>query len=138
MKFTAAAILAITLKTVQSSALLDAKFMNFIAQQGQSYNNMDEFGMRQGIFESNDAFIEEYNQRTDVSFKLGHNKFSTWTQTEKDRLRHDPTKVDENNSEPLKMGGLMDTNGSISTSDLEGLPTSHDWRELGAVNRIFD
>jgi hypothetical protein len=36
------------------------------------------------------------------------------------------------------MGGLMDSNGSISPTDLIGLPTSHDWRELGAVNRIFD
>ena len=46
MKYILATILGSTLKTVQSSVLLDAKFMIFIAQQGQSYHDMEEFGMR--------------------------------------------------------------------------------------------
>lgn len=38
------------------------------------------------MFTRTDAFIEQENAKAENTFKLGHNKFSTWTQEEFDRL----------------------------------------------------
>ena len=58
--------------------------MTFIAEQGKSYSKYSEFVERKAIFDENESFIKNYNKRTDVSFKVGHNKLSDWTKAELD------------------------------------------------------
>ena len=76
------------------SQLTDIKFMQHVSEYGLSFATMEEFSMRKAIFEIHDAFIEVEN-REQTSYKVGHNKFSTWTDAERAKLRNNrPTHDD--------------------------------------------
>ena len=60
-------------------------FMQHMAEFGLSYGTKEEFNFRLKQFSTLDSELKEINESQD-SYKVGHNKFSTWTSTEKKRL----------------------------------------------------
>lgn len=75
--------------------------MNYIAKQGKSYTDINEYQKRKENFEKSEEFVTNFNKRTDVSFKVGLNNFSDWSSEEIKKLTPaDPGKLEE---EPMKM-----------------------------------
>jgi len=66
---------------------VDLKFMQHVAQYGLSFTSLQDFVARKAIFESIDEWIQEENAQPENTYKVGHNKFSTWTDAEKATLR---------------------------------------------------
>ena len=60
------------------------KYMQYLSNQGKSYNSIEEFTMRMENFNAIDQFIEEWNAQEDKTHTVGHNFLSDWTQAEKD------------------------------------------------------
>ena len=58
------------------------KYMEHLTKYGKSYITTDEFLLRQELYATVDATINEHNA-TDSLFKMGHNKFSDWTDYER-------------------------------------------------------
>jgi len=59
----------------------EKKFLDYLAEFGKSYDTTDEFNMRLNEFILTDIEVEQFN-KMNLSFKLGHNDFSTWTKNE--------------------------------------------------------
>ena len=66
-------------------AAVAVKYMGYLGEFGKSYITSEEFAMRKALFTQTDAVINEHNA-TESSFKLGHNKFSDWTDYERSQL----------------------------------------------------
>jgi C1A family cysteine protease len=64
---------------------LAVQYMGYLTQYGKSYITTEEFAVRKALYTQTDAFINEHNA-TDSSFKLGHNKFSDFTDYERSQL----------------------------------------------------
>jgi len=62
------------------------KFANHVGKYGLSFSTAEEYYMRAQIFQENDDYINETNALYD-NFELGHNKFSTYTDAERAKLR---------------------------------------------------
>jgi len=62
-----------------------SQYMGYLATHGKSYLTSEEFALRKALYISTDALINEHNA-TDSSFKLGHNKFSDFTDYERSQL----------------------------------------------------
>jgi hypothetical protein len=58
--------------------------MQYLSQQGKSYNSIEEFNTRLTNFIAVDKFIEEWNAQEDKTHTVGHNFLSDWSQSEKD------------------------------------------------------
>ena len=69
---------------VTASDTYTKKYMNYLSQQGKSYNSIDEFNVRLANFIAIDKFIDEWNALEDETHTVGHNFLSDWTQEEKD------------------------------------------------------
>ena len=65
----------------------DFKFIHHVAEMNLSYATIAEFEARKDIFKARDAMFEEINADTANTFTVGHNQYSTWTNSELDRLR---------------------------------------------------
>jgi hypothetical protein len=63
-------------------AALATQYMEYLTFHGKSYLTMAEFETRKSLFLDTDTLIKEHNA-TDSSFKLGHNKFSDYTEGER-------------------------------------------------------
>ena len=61
-------------------------FMEHISYYGHSYGTSEEYKFRLNIFANNDKLIKEINSNPENTFTVGHNKFSTWTDEEYNRL----------------------------------------------------
>jgi C1A family cysteine protease len=115
MKFFAAALFAV-------AATANSDFLEHVAEYGLSYGTMEEYNFRLSNWANVDKVIREHNV-TESSYKLGHNKLSTWTQAEYKRLAgRAQTKLVKNVGAPV-------------TADP---PASIDWRTLGAVTPVKD
>ena len=103
-------------------AAMATQYMQYVAVHGKSYITSDEFAVRKALYIQTDAIIEAHNE-TDSSFKLGHNKFSDWTDAERSRLT-----------------GAM--KNSPSTAEPVILPESNadtvNWNTAGAVTPVKD
>ena len=94
-------------------------FINHVSDYGISYGTKEEFHFRMEIFAANDKRIKETNERQ-TSFKLAHNKFSTWSK-----------------SEIQKMNGAKPSNRSEGVLlDESATPTTVDWTKKGAVTEV--
>jgi C1A family cysteine protease len=61
---------------------LGTQYMQYLALHSKSYITTEEFEVRKALYTQTDAVIEEHNA-TESSFKLGHNKFSDFTEMER-------------------------------------------------------
>lgn len=97
---TAAAAIGLALcPTQEAHSELESTFMSHMAEHGLSYATPEEFAFRFKIFAETDAELKMINARKENTFTVGHNFFSTMTQTEKEKwygLKYD----NETNVEP--------------------------------------
>lgn len=115
------------LATLSASKLQVAReersFLGWMRENGVMYTG-DEYSFRLGIFMATDRHIRDHN--AGKSFKIGHNKFSSWTPAE---YRAVLTKV----REPKKAGP-----GAEHVSKLKDIPDTIDWSDKGIVNPVRD
>jgi C1A family cysteine protease len=66
-------------------SLIEATFMQHVADFGLSYGTLEEFNFRQEIFAVTDSKLNELNAKNGTS-RVGHNFLSTWTRAERKKL----------------------------------------------------
>lgn len=102
--------------------------MQHVADFGLSYATLEEFTLRQQLFNEVDKEIQETNEesmRIGDSLRLGHNFLSTWTKDERKRLLG---YRNTGESHGLKQGEVSDY----------GLPASVNWVTAGGVTPVKD
>jgi len=82
MKFTLAALVAASASAMETYR---AQFMSHIMEFGLSYGTVEEYEFRFEQFMRKQEHIEEQNA-SNSTYVAGHNKFSTWTQEEFERM----------------------------------------------------
>ena len=102
---------------------LNQRFQAHMSEHGLNFATSEEYAFRLAIFAGKDQLINQHNMK-DSSFKLGHNKFSTWSDEEYKQLLGAKIKEDKN----MKYKKL----------DTRDLNDSVDWRAQGAVNPVKD
>ena len=109
-------------KTMSQS---DYDYMRYVSEHNKHYDSVEEFEMRKALFIAVETFIRRANQ-TSSTYRAGHNKFSDWTQEEKDKLLG------------LKNVQLPEVFEVADEVDTANLPESVDWREEGKVSPVKD
>jgi len=117
--FIAAAIAA----SVNAASAAD--FMAHLSKYGKNFQTIEEFELRKALFTVADAYITKHNLlNVDSLFKLGHNKFSTYTPEEYQRmLGKNDSSASEMNVKPLNVANAA---------------TPIDWRTEGGVTAVKD
>jgi hypothetical protein len=101
----------------------DAEFLKFVNEFGKSYGTQAEFQFRAEQFKNKLAQIVEHNKEDGLTYELGLNQFSDWTQEEYERL--------------LGTDVSLKTTYNVQTiEDTAAGPI--DWRALGKVNPVKD
>lgn len=101
---------------------LEMAYSSHTQKYGLNYGTKEEYYFRRDIFIKKDKEIKYWNNKQD-SFRLGHNKFSTWTDAEMNMI----------------LGGKRSaTEYEPTIFDVSNLPDTLDWREEGAVNAVQD
>jgi cathepsin L len=90
---------------------------------GLSYGTQEEYDFRFNQFAKTDAEINRINSEEGNTFIAGHNKFSTLTQFEMDRMKGKKAPAAQTNVVAIETNNLTD---------------SVDWRTAGAVNPVQD
>jgi C1A family cysteine protease len=101
---------------------MKTRFNAHMMEHGLNFATAAEFNTRMTIFAEKDAFINEHNAQNG-SYRLGHNKFSTWTAEEFTSI----------------MGAKKDNRVNKNFVTLpEANDAEVDWRSKGAVNEVKD
>jgi len=69
--------------SLQNNKSTETRFLNYVAKQGKSYRDLDEFQKRQKLWLQTDDFIQNYNPS---GFTMKHNKFSDRTDEERKKV----------------------------------------------------
>ena len=101
----------------------DYDYMKYVSEHNKQYDSVEEFKMRKALFIAVETFIRRANQ-TSSTYRAGHNKFSDWTQEEKDRLL---------GLKNVHMPEVFEVADEVDTANL---PESVDWREAGKVTPV--
>ena len=128
LKFYIATLYA-SLMASEASAFVESvhypRFMNWVAENGRNYGNLKEFKDRFATFLENHQRISDINNKPGMTSKVGHNKFSDWTEEErKAYLTYKP-------KETFQLGEPT----VLPTDDV---PDSINWVDQGAVNAVQD
>jgi len=100
---------------------LKPAFVNHMNKFGLSYGTQEEFEFRFQLFQQKDAELAKINSDPENTFTVGHNKFSTWTESEYKRL----------------LGThITDVEADIVEFPEGPIPDAVDWRAKGAVNPV--
>lgn len=67
-------------KLIQDPNDLDIAFIKFISKYDRHYVTKEEFLQRMEIFKENLDKVLAHNSKNGVSYRLGINKFSDWTE----------------------------------------------------------
>jgi len=59
---------------------LDYDFMGYVTKFNKSYGTKQEYLFRKSIFEVNDRYLKEFNEKPGQTSTMGHNKFSDYTE----------------------------------------------------------
>jgi C1A family cysteine protease len=102
---------------------LQEKFVDHVSKYGLSYGTDEEYQFRFQQFTQTDVEIQRINAEEGNTFTAGHNKFSTFTKFEMDRLKGKKAPVAQTRVVHLDASNLTD---------------SVDWRAKGAVNPVQD
>lgn len=105
----------------------ERQFVSWMRAHGTFYTG-DEYHLRLGIFLSNFRYIQNYNCKKGLTFRLGMNKFACYTPSEYNSLLG--TKLRDHYELPTKAKKDQSENSPI--------PDSFDWREKNYVNPIKD
>jgi len=105
----------------------DYDYMRYVSKHNKHYETVEEFEMRKALFIEIETFIRMANARS-TTYRAGHNKFSDWTQEEKDKLLG------------LKNIPLPEVSTDVVSEpvDVNSLPESVDWRTEGKVTAVKD
>lgn len=128
MRFVAAALLGCV--SASQFSELDVKFMQHIVKFNLSFDDIAEFNSRKSNFANIDYLVEEVNNG-DYTWKAAHNKFSTWTEEEKQK------RYGLRDRTPIKQAN-PDARPPIFDTPNQTFPTSVDWRTMGCVSPIQD
>lgn len=104
-----------------ASNFLTSRFNEHMRVHGLSFATVEEYNARMKLFAERDTVINDHNSKNG-SYRLGHNKFSTWTIEEYKRI----------------LGGRSTEMKSSTVLAENDLPTEVDWRDKNAVNPIKD
>ena len=118
--FFALAFAGVASATLMQSS--DYDFMRYITKFNKRYDTVEEFNLRKELYKFADHEIEEFNARSTTS-KMGHNKFSDWTEDEYQQL------MGFLNEAPLNEG-----NKTMTFEPTE--ETEVDWVAKGAVTEV--
>jgi len=122
-------LLAIVVACLVGAALcsserhIQAKFTKWMRDNNKIYPS-DEFQERFAKWKANYLWVEEFNQRTDVSFTVAMNGFADLSNDEFNQLFKGLKKVD------------ISLSDDIPEIDTSVLPSSVDWRTKGVVTGI--
>ena len=121
MKFLA---LAAVIGAVSAMSEIESAFLGYITEFGKSYTNVAEYEMRLREFAVKHSVIQEHNA-TEESFKLGHNKFSDWTDAEYKAIltyksKGEHVAEDMDLSKPLGSGVNWVTSGCVNAIKDQG------------------
>jgi C1A family cysteine protease len=109
----------------ESNVAVQKKFMEHIELHGLSYGTREEYDFRLNLFAEAESRIEEHNTKNGP-LTMGHNKFSTWTESEKKRLLG------------YKKTGLRSYNKIAKTLNTSNLKSDMDWRAEDKVSPVKD
>ena len=126
--FAALAILG----SVTANDTFTQKYMNYLSQQGKSYNSIDEFNVRLANFIAIDKFIEEWNALENETHTVGHNFLSDWSQAEKDVISGKAA----GNQAKREAASVNSTAGVFEPDPNQTVPATWNWnngRNVGAV-----
>lgn len=99
---------------------IEAAFMSFMAEHGKTYRSVAEYNWRLEHFAAKHIMIEAHNM-TESSYKLGHNKFSDWTDSEYANIL---------TYKPIEH--------VAEETAVDGAATPINWVDLGAVSPVQD
>lgn len=114
---------AVSLTAVASAATFKESFLQYITKFGKSYTTVEEFNLRMELFAKTDAFINKHNSLLGSGYRMGHNKFSDFTETEWEAMNTATAEYPRQASHYI---------------NLQSTPSPVDWRALGAVSPIQD
>ena len=103
--------------------VLESNFVEHVSMYGLSYGTQEEYDFRFNQFAKIDAEINRINSEEGNTFIAGHNKFSTLTEFEMDRMKGKKAPAAQTNVVAIETNNLTD---------------SIDWRTAGAVNPVQD
>eukprot|EP00354_Favella_ehrenbergii_P000400 CAMPEP_0170471516 /NCGR_PEP_ID=MMETSP0123-20130129/13714_1 /TAXON_ID=182087 /ORGANISM="Favella ehrenbergii, Strain Fehren 1" /LENGTH=386 /DNA_ID=CAMNT_0010739199 /DNA_START=89 /DNA_END=1249 /DNA_ORIENTATION=- len=142
--------------------MVDFEFASYMAKHGKVYRDIEEYEKRKALFSEMDQFIRTQNSNSRKGAKLGHNKFSDMTKSEraaKAGLKASPKRdsfvaqeriLSANGDTTTYTMGLSDdkldfNNASSSTAgngkivSLDGdFPDEKDWRTDKAIRDVQD
>lgn len=99
----------------------------WMVQHGRVYKDAAEKEQRFEIFKKNSEFVESFNKAGDRPYKLRINKFADLT-VEEFRASHTGYRPAQRASKATP----------FMYENVTGIPTSRDWRRLGAVTPVKD
>ena len=98
----------------------DFNFIKHVAEHNLSYATVEEFEARKEIYIAKEALFDEINNDPAMTFTVGHNAYSTWTQAEMKRL---------NGYIPYSANVITVENGTPNADSV-------DWTTKGAVTPV--
>ena len=111
------------------------RFVQYCAEFGKSYINQQEFKMRLFNWKKSDEFIkaQEWDVRRD--YKVGHNKFSDWSDREYQKLLGFAQPAEQKAKNVVAW--TSDESMGYSANGAR-VAQSIDWRENGVVSPVAD
>lgn len=110
----------------------DYAYAEHMTKFGLSYNSVNEFETRKARFAYIDTYIRNHNSKEGVSYTLGHNKFSDWSDEERSSFVKGIKRREEGT-----LGDLPD-DGTTMTFNTSDLPSGIDWLAKGNTTPIQD
>jgi hypothetical protein len=120
-----ATLVAVLYSNFPAQAENDLMFTQFISEHGRNFASESEYNMRRSIFNEQLMKVEKHNAKG-LSWTVGINQFSDWTDAEYNRL--------------LGLKGSSNANSGLPTASLEQLQDgSIDWRNVdGYVGDVLN
>jgi len=103
------------------------EFNNFIVNYGRRIGTKEEYEYRLEIFQYKYEFIQRHNDKENVSYKLGINKFMDFSKLEWSEYL---TYVEE----AIDYSKIAYTDGSLN----QAAPEAFTWKDSGALTEIKD
>ena len=100
------------------------KFVQYCAKFGKSYVNQAEFKLRLRNWKQAEKFIEQFSSS---QFKVGHNKFSDWSDKEYEKILGFAAPAEK-----------MTKNFAPRPSNTLEIASSIDWTANGMVSEVAD